>query len=210
MRFEGQIKRWNDDRGFGFIEPINGGQEIFAHIKAFPTSFGRPTIGTKVTFEVEAAPDSKKRAVKVQPFAATKSIPQFTTKRAPANNGWELSSIVALLIFSISYLILTAVWNLSIYVGAAYLGMSIVCAGFYWHDKVSAKMGEWRTSEETLIVLGLLGGWPGAIVAQQVLRHKTTKQSFRVMHWFTVGLNLGVLLLVGTPLLRIFLQRYAP
>lgn len=80
-------------------------------------------------------------------------------------------------------------------------------AGFYWHDKVSARRGEWRTSEEALIVLGVLGGWPGAIVAQQLLRHKTTKQSFRVMHWLTVGLNLGVLLLVGTPMLRIFLQR---
>ncbi len=207
MRFGGVVKSWQDERGFGFIEPTEGGQELFVHIKAFPTSFGRPTVGTKVTFEVETTPENKKRAVKVLLFSATKLKPQFATRRGPANKGWEASSIVALLIFAISYLVLTAVWNLSIYVGVAYLGMSIVCSGFYWHDKVSAQRGEWRTSEESLIVLGVLGGWPGAIVAQQLLRHKTTKQSFRVMHWFTVGLNLGVLLLVGTPLLRIFLQR---
>lgn len=207
MRFEGIVKSWQDERGFGFIEPTEGGQELFVHIKAFPTSMGRPAIGAKVTFEVETTPESKKRAVKVQPLAVPKSTPQFTTRRGPATKGWETSSIVALVIFAISYLVVSAVWNLSLYVGVAYLVMSIICAGFYWHDKVSARRGEWRTSEETLIVLGVLGGWPGAIVAQQLLRHKTTKQSFRVMHWLTIGLNLGILYLVGTPLLRIFLHR---
>lgn len=206
MRFEGLVKTWNDDRGFGFLEPAQGGQELFVHIKAFPSSFGRPTVGTKVTFEVEPGNDGKKRAVKVQLLTAVKPAPQFATKRGPATKGWETSSIVALAIFAISYLVLTAVWHLSIFVGAAYLGMSIVCAGVYWHDKVSARLGEWRTSEETLIVLGVFCGWPGAIVAQQLLRHKTTKPSFRMIHWFSVGLNLGILLLVGTPLLGILLK----
>ena len=207
MRFEGLVKTWNDDRGFGFIEPAQGGQELFVHIKSFPTSFGRPTVGIKVTFEVKTAPESKKRAVKVQPLAVPKSTPQFTTRRGLATKGWETSSIVALFIFAISYLVLTAVWNLSIYVGAAYLGMSIVCAGFYWHDKASAQRGEWRTSEDALIIMGVFCGWPGAIVAQQLLRHKTTKQSFRVMHWISVTFNLAILLLLGTPLLGILLQR---
>ena len=35
MRFDGKLKSWNDDRGFGFIEPLQGGQEIFVHIKSF-------------------------------------------------------------------------------------------------------------------------------------------------------------------------------
>jgi uncharacterized membrane protein YsdA (DUF1294 family) len=85
--------------------------------------------------------------------------------------------------------------------------MSLVTAGMYWHDKTSAQLGEWRVSESALIMLGIFCGWPGAIVAQERLRHKTTKQSFRVMHWFSVIVNFSVFLLVGTPLLRILAGR---
>lgn len=203
MRFEGLVKTWNDDRGFGLIEPINGGRNIFVHIKAFPPSFGRPTVGTKVTFEVEPGADERTRATKVQPVAAGRAA---SRRRTNTSKSWETSSVVALALFAVSYLALTIGWHLSIYVGAAYLGMSIICAGFYWHDKVSARLGEWRTSEEALILMGVFCGWPGAIVAQQLLRHKTTKPSFRVMHWTSVLLNLAVLYLIGTPLLRILLR----
>jgi len=78
-----------------------------------------------------------------------------------------------LVVFGVSYLVFTLVWKLPLLVGVAYLGMSIVCAGFYWHDKVSARLGKWRTSEGALIFMGIMCGWPGAIVAQQLLRHKT-------------------------------------
>ncbi|MBN8496189.1 MAG: cold shock domain-containing protein [Candidatus Accumulibacter sp.] len=53
MRIDGTLKSWNDDRGFGFIEPSLGGQEIFVHIKAFETRLGRPQIGQRLTFEIE-------------------------------------------------------------------------------------------------------------------------------------------------------------
>ncbi|RZI78674.1 MAG: cold shock domain-containing protein, partial [Rubrivivax sp.] len=49
MRFDGIIKSWNDDRGFGFIEPAQGGQEIFVHIKAFKGLRGRPQPGQRLT-----------------------------------------------------------------------------------------------------------------------------------------------------------------
>ena len=210
MRFDGVVKSWQDERGFGFIEPAKGGQELFVHIKAFPFAFGRPTVGAKVTFEVEPGTDGKKRAVKIQPFKAQGPVGISTSssgaRRATTSKSWDTSSIVALGIFAMTYLVSTAVWNLPPLVGAAYLVMSVICAGFYWHDKSAARSGEWRTSEGTLILLGILCGWPGAIVAQQLLRHKTTKQSFRVMHWFSVVLNLGLLLLAGTPLLRMLLK----
>lgn len=113
----------------------------------------------------------------------------------------DTPGLVALLIFAITYLALSIFWKLPLWIGAIYLGMSLVCAGFYWQDKLAARAGRWRTSEATLIGLGLFGGWPGAIVAQQVLRHKTTKRSFRVMHWFSVVLNLGLLVFASTSLL---------
>ncbi len=62
MRIEGTLIKWNDDRGFGFISPSQGGQEVFVHISAFPKGGRRPTLGEQLTFEVEVDSNGKKRA----------------------------------------------------------------------------------------------------------------------------------------------------
>ena len=46
-----------------------------------------------------------------------------------------------------------------------------------------------RISENNLHTLSLIGGWPGALIAQQYLRHKTIKRPFQRMYWATVLLN---------------------
>ena len=56
-------------------------------------------------------------------------------------------------------------------------------------DKSAALSGRLRTSEDTLLVVGLLGGWPGALIAQKLLRHKSRKGSFQLLFWGTVALN---------------------
>jgi cold shock CspA family protein len=66
MRLSGTLRSWNDDRGFGFIAPTDGGvREIFVHVSAFPRTGSRPTVGEKLTFEVESAGAGKSRAVNV-------------------------------------------------------------------------------------------------------------------------------------------------
>jgi cold shock CspA family protein len=62
MRIDGTLSKWNDERGFGFITPTQGGQDIFVHVSAFPKDGTRPTIGEKLSFEVEADSQGKKRA----------------------------------------------------------------------------------------------------------------------------------------------------
>ncbi len=62
MRIEGTLTKWNDDRGFGFITPTQGGSEIFVHISAFPKDGRRPAIGERLTFEVETDATGKKKA----------------------------------------------------------------------------------------------------------------------------------------------------
>lgn len=199
MRFEGSIKTWNDERGFGFIQPANGGQKIFVHIKSFPAGCGRPASSLKLTFEVEQTAEGKKQAKNVlllRPIGATAKAKGEPTGR------WGKASIFALAFFALLYLVVALSWGTPVLLAIGYVVMSLTCGLFYAHDKVAAKENEWRTPEGMLLLLGLVGGWPGAIVAQQRLRHKTRKVSFRVAFWLTVLVNIGAFIAFTTPLLR--------
>lgn len=66
---------------------------------------------------------------------------------------------------------------------------SAAAFGLYWYDKRQAKTGQWRTPENVLHGVELLGGWPGALLAQQVFRHKTRKVSFQVVFWLIVAVH---------------------
>lgn len=70
-----------------------------------------------------------------------------------------------------------------------YVGISALTYAIYEADKSAARNNRWRTKESTLHILGLAGGWPGALVAQQVYRHKLKKQTFLAAFWFTVAVN---------------------
>lgn len=77
-----------------------------------------------------------------------------------------------------------------------YLFASIICFAVYAIDKSAAIAGRRRISEKTLISCGLLGGWPGAIVAQRFLRHKTSKTRFLLVFWLSAALNIAALMLI--------------
>ena len=63
----------------------------------------------------------------------------------------------------------------------------------YWHDKNAAQRQAWRVPEDTLHLLALAGGWPAAWWAQQLLRHKSSKQSFRTAYAASVVSHLVLL-----------------
>ncbi|WP_417692359.1 DUF1294 domain-containing protein [Pseudomonas sp.] len=71
----------------------------------------------------------------------------------------------------------------------AYGLVSMVAFLLYWSDKRKARADAWRTPENVLHAVELAGGWPGALLAQQVFRHKTRKVSFQVVFWFIVLLH---------------------
>lgn len=73
---------------------------------------------------------------------------------------------------------------------ALYLGMSLLTYGVYYFDKKAAQQNARRIPEKSLLFLGLLCGWPGAIIAQQQFRHKTRKQPFKSLLWLSVALNI--------------------
>ena len=91
---------------------------------------------------------------------------------------------------------------------ALYSCASVITFGVYAGDKMAAQNASGRTSEKTLHLLSLAGGWPGALIAQVVLRHKTRKQSFLITYWFTVIINciaLAVIVGKGVPLVKVLL-----
>ena len=80
--------------------------------------------------------------------------------------------------------------------GAFYACASVVCFAAYALDKRAARTGRRRTPEQTLLLLGLACGWPGAFLAQRWLRHKSSKHAFQMKFWFTVVLNIALVLVV--------------
>lgn len=83
--------------------------------------------------------------------------------------------------------------GIPLWVPAVYGGMSVLAFAVYGFDKSAARRGRQRVSERTLLTLGLVGGWPGALIAQQVFRHKTRKRTFRRGFWELVVLNVLLL-----------------
>lgn len=186
MRFEGTLTTWHDDRGFGFIEPTQGGQAIFVHIKAFPAGTGRPQMGQVLTFEVAMGPDGKKRAQAVQYPVRSRQAARVRTE-APAP--WSLARLLVIPAFLALVYFVAARWGLKPHTLPFYAGASAVTFFAYVFDKSAARQNRWRTRESTLHGLAVIGGWPGALIAQQLLRHKTSKPSFIVVFWATVLLN---------------------
>lgn len=94
-----------------------------------------------------------------------------------------------LLLFTMAYAAAALAWQLPQWIGIGYVSASVLCFIAYALDKSAARSASRRTPERTLLLLGLAGGWPGAVLAQQWLRHKSAKASFQAKFWVTVVLN---------------------
>nr|WP_221417717.1 DUF1294 domain-containing protein [Microbacterium marinum] len=96
--------------------------------------------------------------------------------------------------FTIAYFVLDLPWWMPV----LYAGLSVITIAAYGVDKGAARRGRRRVSEQSLVMLGLFGGWPGALIAQQLFRHKTRKRSFRRAFWCSVVINVAALIgLIG-------------
>lgn len=205
MRRQGRIAKWNDERGFGFISSSERGDFVFVHISSFPRRDRRPSANEVVTYTLTFDLHGRPSANDVRFIAASSSVPPM--RQIPR------SGIVVPIAFAISFLIalalLAAVERLELSWLALYYGASIITYGCYSRDKTAAQNAAKRTPESTLHLMSLVGGWPGALIVQVLLRHKTRKPSFLVGYWFTVIVNciaLGLIVVKGLSPVKVFLD----
>lgn len=117
--------------------------------------------------------------------------------RQPAQRG--TATLLALPAFLCVYAVVTLLWRPPLWLAAAYVGMSLLTLVVYAMDKAAAQAHRWRTAESTLHLLALACGWPGALLAQQWLRHKSAKREFRAVFWATVVLNVAGWVVLSSP-----------
>jgi len=209
MEKRGILKSWNDDKGFGFIQPEGGGEQLFVHISAMRGE-NRPQVGDAVVYVAGSDAQGRPRAqhmrhaglsldrpaIRRKPMstkpATSKSASQPRADR-PAQSGIRQLPVKLLVLAALCALpawgSLALLGQGELWVALAYPLVSLFSFCQYWLDKQSAQKGRWRTPENSLHIAELAGGWPGALVAQQLFRHKTRKASFQLAFWAIVMLH---------------------
>jgi uncharacterized membrane protein YsdA (DUF1294 family)/cold shock CspA family protein len=181
MRSQGKITHWNNQKAYGFITPTSGTKKIFVHIRAFKNRHLPPELNQVVLYSLSTDKQGRPCAVKV-----TRAI------EIPSRNTKPIARIL-LILFATGF-IATVAWsipayNIPIQILYLYLAASTFTYLIYAKDKWAARTARWRTKESTLHTLALLGGWPGALIAQQTMRHKSRKNAFQFAFWATVVVN---------------------
>jgi uncharacterized membrane protein YsdA (DUF1294 family)/cold shock CspA family protein len=193
---KGRILEWSKERGFGYVE--GGGGRVFLHWREFKERHKRPEVGDVIFFEL--GQDKQGRS------CATEARHASGGGRFRAWHSVVLAGLLALPVVATVRVIEP---RLRPWIGGWCLAASLFTFLAYYHDKRMARAKEWRISEQTLHVFALLGGWPGAFLAQQCLRHKSSKGSFQFFFILIVGLYQFVAIdtLRGWPFVRLLLKR---
>jgi uncharacterized membrane protein YsdA (DUF1294 family)/cold shock CspA family protein len=190
MRYQGKIVEWNDARGFGFIVPVDGGERVFLHISALPRGSRRPTLDEFINYTQGTDDRGRARATQAN-YVVVRSGRRVDY---PASRSGQLVSLFVAVAFLTFVSVAIVIGTLPSFVGAIYILMSIAAYVTYALDKQAARTADWRIEEAMLLLLGLAGGWPGALVAQHYLRHKNRKASFQFKYWLTVAINCAALI----------------
>lgn len=208
---QGRVVRWEAERGFGFILSASTQEKVFFHIRDFRGA-PEPLLQMQVEYEEIHVGSKGRRAVAVRPVGSPVAVPSAsahpqrkenqarserparknTRSRAPAAG----AALIGLLTLCWLIVIGWALWieRLPLWGAGALVALNLLTLWLYAADKNAARAGAWRVSENQLHLLALLGGWPAAWWAQQSLRHKTSKVSFRAAYWLSVVLHCAALI----------------
>ncbi|PKQ16419.1 MAG: DUF1294 domain-containing protein [Actinobacteria bacterium HGW-Actinobacteria-7] len=193
MARQGRLTEWNDERGFGFITPLDGRSRLFAHVSEFPREQRRPYLNDLVVYSTSRDERGRLRAERVTYLVPAHSKHSDSKPQSPA-------VFLAVAAFLVLFATLSALGLVPVGLLGVYALASVVAFFMYGADKLAAEKGRWRTSEASLHLVALLGGWPGALLAQRFFRHKTIKPSFQAVFWATVVANCLLLLWISSSL----------
>lgn len=207
MQKRGTVLKWDDARGFGFIRSAESIADVFFHARDFRAAgAGAPRQGLVVTFEEIHVGGKGPRAMAVQPAGDTgaavhhtnrshirPAAPRRANRPAPPASSGAFFALPLMALYAVA--LAWGVWTrrLPWWVLPLLFILNLLTFYAYWLDKYAAGKRQWRISESTLHVWSLVGGWSGAWFAQQILRHKSRKPSFRGNYWATVVLHCAAL-----------------
>ncbi|MEP9089088.1 DUF1294 domain-containing protein [Enterobacter cloacae] len=126
-------------------------------------------------------------------------MPSLNTLTYPVIGPNTLNKFCFFLLLSTAIGSIFSAWPVAIW----FLLINVLTMVIYGADKMAARKGMRRIPEVTLLVFGVVGGWPGAIMGQQIFRHKTQKQPFKT--WFLMSVVVSIL---ATMALYHFAVRY--
>ena len=201
-RNEGTLKVWDDDRGFGFIQPDDGGDRLFVHIKSIGEIATRPQPGDRVSYTVGTGRDGRPAAENVV-IAGANPRDRIAERRGlppePIYIGKRqvIRVLGAALIFGFCAFAVSlgrAPSNLLL----IYLIIGAISFFNYWRDKRAAEAGKLRVRENTLHLGDLVFGIVGGLLAQAVLRHKTAKPDYASITGIIAALHIAGLALLIT------------
>lgn len=191
-----KLASWNRAKGFGFLS-LSGepkAKQLFVHVSDFSDKKLDPEKLVGHWFNYTLAKDKQGRPC-AKRLSLVGAKPAFSGK---SNDAGKRAGLSAMAFFALLGA-LVLLQKLPIALLVFYCVVSVVTFALYALDKSAAQAGRWRVQEAKLHVFALMGGWPGAMLAQQALRHKTQKQSFRWGYYSTVLVNIAALVYLLSP-----------
>ncbi|MAD76628.1 MAG: DNA-binding protein [Rheinheimera sp.] len=195
MQLTGKVVHWRDDKGFGFVVPDNDTQQVFFHIRDFTDSKIRPTEGCRLQFSLSQDKQGRPLAIELQVISGSRSASPLAEHEIV---DLDYTQDVALY-FRCAFLVLVVIallfGTLPYVLPILYIEASLFTYWLYRADKAAAKARQrQRLPEQSLQLFSLIGGWPGALLAQKKLSHKKRKFLFQ-REFLLVIVGNGILLI---------------
>ena len=152
-------------RGFGFLRPLQGGEDAFFALKEIPEGGASISLGSELEYQVKLT----ERGPRASELTVVRATPKSPYKR------FYVWAFLVTVIFATGVHLWFEVPLLVAYLVAITFAAFVLCG----YDKSVAESGATRVPEMVLFMVALLGGTGGLLFGMNLFRHKTQKESFQ-------------------------------
>lgn len=188
----GEVVHWNDEKGYGFIRTSAEQPNIFFHISAFAYQKRRPQKGDQVCF-LTRSDKNKISARRVLLMGHENGLFDTLPYDSHTSRSYFTEAAIYALLDMLFYAVLATI---STPIAIASGIISVLTVSLYSLDKHASLHNHQRIPEASLHLAALLGGWPGALIARPLLRHKTRKNRFILFFWLSIVVNFFCLYII--------------